>query len=84
MWRSVVELWRWGAGPVHPPSPTRSVASGEAPRVGGASGVTLPLGAGREGEAVRVASPADGSGTHHLGNPQSDVEHGLLSGRVIW
>ena len=37
-----------------------------------------------EGEAVRVASPADGSGTHHLGNPQSDVEHGLLSGRVIW
>ena len=46
--------------------------------------MTLPLGAGREGEAVRVASPADGSGTHHLGNPQSDVKHGLLSGRVIW
>jgi hypothetical protein len=37
-----------------------------------------------EGGAVRVASPADGSETHHLGNPQSDVEHGLLSGRVIW
>ncbi len=79
-----MESWRCGAGSVHPPSPTCSVASGEAPRVGGASGVTLPLGAGREGEAVRVASPADGSETHHLGNPQSDVEHGLLSGRVIW
>ncbi len=46
--------------------------------------MTLPLGAGREGGAVRVASPADGSETHHLGNPQSDVEHGLLSERVIW
>ncbi len=57
-------------------------ACGEAPRVGGVSSVTLPLGAGSEGGAVRVASPADGSEMHHLSNPQSDVEHGLLSGRM--
>ena len=44
-----VESWSCGAGSVHPPSPIRSAASGEAPRIGGASSVTLSLGAGREG-----------------------------------
>ena len=38
-----MELWRCGAGSVHPLFPTRGVARGVALRVGGASGVLLPL-----------------------------------------
>jgi hypothetical protein len=80
-WCGVMEVWCW-IGPSTVPNAQCGQWGG--PTRWRCQRRDSTAGCWERGAAVRVASPADGSETHHLGDPQSDVEHGLLSGRVIW